>query len=504
MANRPVIFLAFANVPVQPMAREDDELPDSMRHLDALKREMDQLSGVLTEQRILLQRRDSTTIKVIEQVFLAFPRGISVFHFGGHATEKGLVFEDDEEQNVLAYQEGLVNLLALQPGLKLVFFNGCVTSSFLNRFQQTDIPAFIYTRTPVVDTVATIFATLFYTNLQQEKPLKEAFDLAVAGLKTRFGKPEKVYRGLTYRRKPVSPPPDLVPYELYLKPGDNIGEQTISEWASEEEPERKVPLQPEVYLQCNRYPQGDQFYEEWGSGLQKKAVYVKKLFIGGQYDELPDHMASRLRLYGIARAWRSWKSEEVSQSDVAQYRLELPVKRDFQSRDPEKPRKRYLSSVTDTLKLPALKAELLKKQFSNGKKVFFIEHDLQPDQWHRGIEEFLEWCFWEAWPREITPNGPQVLLIVNSFYPKRALITPRTWRLARQMENSAKNLCDRHPDAIFLEPLSPISKEDVMRWYRTYMQPYTDEVGRIFGSKSQLPLQELKPYLEQAIERYNR
>ena len=70
---------------------------------------------------------------------------IAIFHYGGHANGFSLLLESEDGKNTATNKEGLVPFLSKQPGLKLIFLNGCSSEAQANDLIKSGIPAVIGT-----------------------------------------------------------------------------------------------------------------------------------------------------------------------------------------------------------------------------------------------------------------------------------------------------------------------------------------------------------------------
>lgn len=134
---------------------------------------------------------------------------LNILHFGGHAKESTLFFEDGD-----GHGPGLARLLALHPQLKLVFINACDTQHIARLFEK--VPAVLATISPVNDRNAAVFAEEFYKNLSNGATLQEAFEATIAVPAFKDGKSfyhdSIVIRGLDKKKESI----EEVPWRLYV------------------------------------------------------------------------------------------------------------------------------------------------------------------------------------------------------------------------------------------------------------------------------------------------
>jgi hypothetical protein len=112
--------------------------------------------------------------------------GCRYFTSGGHASESSLLFEDAEGHHREAGAAGLAGFLGKQRGLVLVFLNGCCTEPQVKLLRAAGVKAVVATTSEVRDDVAAEFARAFYVELAA-RPLREAFDAAVAAIRMLHG-----------------------------------------------------------------------------------------------------------------------------------------------------------------------------------------------------------------------------------------------------------------------------------------------------------------------------
>lgn len=111
---------------------------------------------------------------------------IRIFHFGGHASDSLLLFEDKAGHPSGAHAGSLASYLGKQRGLVLVFLNGCCTEPQVRRLRQVGVPAVISTTAEIQDTVAAEFAAEFYAELAT-RSLREAYETAAHAVRLRSG-----------------------------------------------------------------------------------------------------------------------------------------------------------------------------------------------------------------------------------------------------------------------------------------------------------------------------
>lgn len=162
----PVIYTAFANPGQQdgrglsPLAQIEQEAQD----IRALLHPLD------AEQRIKYLASAGTDLQALINQLRSQLDYLALFHFGGHASEDFLQFEDRQ-----VTQQSLAQLLGNAPNLQLVFLNGCSTAGRVETLLQAGVPLVIGTDAAVNDALARKFATAFYHHLARSLSIKKAY-----------------------------------------------------------------------------------------------------------------------------------------------------------------------------------------------------------------------------------------------------------------------------------------------------------------------------------------
>lgn len=159
-----------------------DNSHDPLKHLH---KEREEIERILTE----LDKREEIDLRIIPDIsisrlfanFSNYSDRLTLFHYGGHAGSQELVLQDQH-----AHAEGLAQLIGQKRNLKLVFLNGCSTQGQVETLLSLGVPAVIATHSPIQDYKATEFSTQFYQALANQQNIKEAFNTAVAYLKTKY------------------------------------------------------------------------------------------------------------------------------------------------------------------------------------------------------------------------------------------------------------------------------------------------------------------------------
>ncbi len=166
MADKRVLFLAFANSDTAPLARlrEEDEAIYQLLHQRGVK-----------EGHFHLHRDSQTNLDNLRHYLSDFRDQVFIFHYAGHANSAEIFLQSGEAQ-----AGGIAEMLAEQNQLKLVFLNGCSTRGQVQALLDLGIPAVIATRAPIEDTLATRFAKHFYHALALGATIGEAYQEAAA------------------------------------------------------------------------------------------------------------------------------------------------------------------------------------------------------------------------------------------------------------------------------------------------------------------------------------
>ncbi|MCB0312239.1 MAG: CHAT domain-containing protein, partial [Calditrichaeota bacterium] len=210
-ANKPVIFLAFANDRV-----------DNTAYLRNLPIEMDGIRKALQKARQAglceVVERANTTVENILDVFQEYRDRIAIFHYGGHADSYELLLESLSGEHAVAHSEGLVSFLARQKGLQMVFINGCCSQQQALDLVEAGVPAVVGTSQKIDDQVATDLSIRFYKGLSAGAGIDRAWSEAIDQIKLQKGDAASTHRGGN-RRKAEDRASDQFPWQLYYREG---------------------------------------------------------------------------------------------------------------------------------------------------------------------------------------------------------------------------------------------------------------------------------------------
>lgn len=167
MSDKPVIFLAFAN-----------EKENESAKLRLLSKERKSIEQVIDRNTCEIVIVESTSPDDIFDKFNDpfYANRIVVFHYAGHANSFGILLENHEQStgNTHFRAEGLVDFLAQQSSLRLVFLNACSTKDQAHSLQQKGVPNVIATSQSINDAVAAELSEKFYQALALQKPIAQA------------------------------------------------------------------------------------------------------------------------------------------------------------------------------------------------------------------------------------------------------------------------------------------------------------------------------------------
>ena len=202
--STPVLFLAFSN--------------DANAHLDLLKKESKDVFTTLRDldrqEFIKVHREESADVDELFASLIQFKDQVGIFHYGGHADGTTLRMEGGA-----AHAGGFAGLLGEQANLKLVFLNGCATRPQVDKLLAAGVKAVIATSVPIRDDKATEFATQFYQALANRRTIGQAFTLAQAFLRTKYGDVGEIgvvkMRGASRMPEPTDAG-DSIPWGLYV------------------------------------------------------------------------------------------------------------------------------------------------------------------------------------------------------------------------------------------------------------------------------------------------
>ncbi|MBL8889273.1 MAG: CHAT domain-containing protein [Planctomycetaceae bacterium] len=271
-ANKPVIFLAFAN-----------DRDDHVDYLRNLPEETRRLRSVLerAEQAGLCEVvvRTNCTADDIFRVFqdAKYRNRIAIFHYGGHANGYQLLLESADGRTATASAGALAAFLGQQQGLQLVFLNGCATQGQTQALLEANVSTVISTSRAIDDLVATDFSNRFYQGLVGGATIRTAFKESEASIQTVKGANTRALYYGQQRKSTVAIDEDRVPWNLYTREGS----EELAQWnlpQAANDPLFGLPAVPAIDLpespfrHLNRYTEStaEVFY---GRGHQIREMY---------------------------------------------------------------------------------------------------------------------------------------------------------------------------------------------------------------------------------------
>ena len=170
----PVVFLAFSN---------DSENP---------------LPAVVAEYHQLVERLEQPAVRRISRLVTApfvtpadiistfqnpvYAGRIAVFHFAGHTDDLYMLLHNWQGHSTKVSAGGLAVFLGCQPGLHLVFINGCANATQVQALLDAGVAVVIATSELIADHAAAAFATHFYSFLATGDYIELAFNRACAAM----------------------------------------------------------------------------------------------------------------------------------------------------------------------------------------------------------------------------------------------------------------------------------------------------------------------------------
>lgn len=160
--NTSVIFTAFANPDgdLDSLNEEQNGIQDVLMPLEK--------EGKLTKHLI----RTDMDLGAFFEFMGEWKNQISIFHYAGHATSRGLSLQDAP-----MYFNPLAKELAQRnpDSLKLVFLNGCSTLIHIQKLFDLGVKAVLATSVDIEDNLACMFSLRFYKNIAKGDTIKQAY-----------------------------------------------------------------------------------------------------------------------------------------------------------------------------------------------------------------------------------------------------------------------------------------------------------------------------------------
>ena len=172
----PVIFLAFAN--------EDPENTPYERNFSEEKRRIyDQFKKAEEAGLCEVVVKINITVKELLDVFQEYRGRVAVFHFSGYAEKQKPHAEATENTALQINTATISHFIANQPGIRLVFLNGCSTEQQAELLIASGIDAVISTSQKIKNGIAIQFAERFYEAIAAGITLESAYNKAIETVK---------------------------------------------------------------------------------------------------------------------------------------------------------------------------------------------------------------------------------------------------------------------------------------------------------------------------------
>lgn len=142
----------------------------------------------------------------IDQVLAAWQRNarrVALFHFGGHADGKNLLFEAPDGPAAATAAGPFAAFIGGTTPPHLVVLNGCSTADQVKALREQGVRVVVATSSSVRDDVATELAARFYTALAHHASIADAYRQASEATKTRLAKGEDATTRLRSVRRDV-------------------------------------------------------------------------------------------------------------------------------------------------------------------------------------------------------------------------------------------------------------------------------------------------------------
>ncbi|GAB4420635.1 MAG: hypothetical protein OHK0039_34490 [Bacteroidia bacterium] len=393
--GKPVIFLAFAN-DQQEQARYLRGLADELRGI------RNALGAARQAQAVEIVERANATLTDILDVFQdpAYSGRISIFHYGGHADSYRLMLESDDGRGRDAYASGLSAFLANQPGLKLVFLNGCSTREQALELRAAGIPAVIATSDVISDEVARRFALRFYKGLGGYATIQKSFSDATAEVLTLTGATN--YRSLYLGD--LEEAPQAYPWSLYpdpapdwrLDPGKVRGPARADD----------LKIGKYAHVLCNRYQQNDEFVSSQLRNVGGPMAYI----IHGPRDERHESLITRFSYEHIGLPRQYIRPIEIKN---------WPFKGDLDTLLKARLAEQFESLNRSDKPIQALMgSDILLETKRSGQEAIIIQHNIPAEYWNKETAALLRWYIGEFWNVEpgVSAEAPRFVIFLNVLY----------------------------------------------------------------------------------------
>lgn len=163
MSNNPTLLMTFAANDLQGVKAEADKIWKSVKKNTTIKS----------------KKLNNATIDKLAETIIDCGKDLFMFHFGGHADQKGIVL--DGFRNIDKIRLSRLLLPNEQHNVQLIFLNGCLSYGHVGILTAKGVKAIIATNVKVDDAEAVRIGAFFYKLFfEKQYTLKEAFETAEA------------------------------------------------------------------------------------------------------------------------------------------------------------------------------------------------------------------------------------------------------------------------------------------------------------------------------------
>jgi hypothetical protein len=324
-----------------------------------------------------------------------------IFHFAGHAVDKTLQMHVPRIEDMEAMKhfytdvQGLAEMLRVPQSFQLVFLNGCSTQSHVQAFKNAGIPAVIYTRYALNDTLGAAFARHFYeTFFTKGHTLEFAFNTAKAYIQTlAAGMANTIDQALEAQISRCidgyqAPQPGA---DLYALEADaDFRKKRWQDWPLPVPPQPQVAPDPRAAAdpmhkeskeipeaaahRCDRRRQVLEFHGSLARLAAKQAEGPVFFFVHDHQSARPDSLVRRFETFGVTELCRTDTS--IDQNTFVW--KNLPIPEGYLLADPDQCKKRLCEKYRDVFECRFDEAadDYTFVASRYGDKVFIVNHDL--------------------------------------------------------------------------------------------------------------------------------
>ena len=483
-AGKPVIFLAFAN-----------DQQDQARYLRGLAQELRGIRNALgparQAQAVEIVERANATVGDILDVFQdpAYSGRIRVFHYGGHADSYQLMLESGDGGAEVAHAAGFSQFLANQPGLEVVFLNGCSTQAQARDLRAAGIPAVIATSQVIDDDIARRFAIRFYKGLGGYATVSKSFTDATAEVLTLTG--TQNYRSLYWGDEPE--PPNAYPWEVYpdppgdwrLNPGTVRGELQVDD----------IKIGKYAHVLCNRYQQNDEFVS---SHVQAPAGRPRIYLIHGLRDEKHESLITRFSYEYIGLPKQYLRPVEIKN---------WPFKGDLETLMKVRLAEHFEGLNRGDKPIQQLTGlDIMRQTSLSGQEAIILQHNIPAEYWNKDTAPLIRWYVEDFWNVSVPrAEAPQFVIFLNVLYSdevKEGNLVSRLFSkkyVKSKILGELQQLARAHPEqCILLSELEAVRRPHVEDWL---IETNLAEVEELASLPDQIFLAGAKPLESEVMAR---